>query len=151
MRHFQEIVQNIKNIKVGNIVRLSCWNRSWEYRTCAGVVKSFVRGKDDTKLVLEDFLDTNHPDNSLKSHTFKWRNVIIDVEGECTYDYKIIIHKASEKTLKGIARKNKKYSELQIAYWNKEIESLENDIEVYRGQIESEKRIIDKLNKRYKI
>ena len=147
---WREIVQNIKNLVPGKIVKIDFHNRSWIYRTAAGTVKSVYESDGDYTVVMTDWVDTYLPDKIHKEYTLKFRTNLSEYEKE-NWGYKTIIHRGSQASLKRVATLVKKSKQEDIRKDYEELAKLQDEIKEYKSYIKEDTKLIKALERKFKV
>ena len=147
---WREIVQNIKNLVPGKIVKIDFHNRSWQYRTAAGTVKSVYESDGIYTVVMTDWVDTYFPDRIHKTYTIKFRTNLSEYE-KVNWDYKTIIHRGSQASLKKVAALVKKSKQESIRNWYDQLAKLQDDITEYKSYIKEDTKLIKALERKFKV
>ena len=145
-----EIVQNIKNLVPGKIVKIDFHNRSWIYRTAAGTDKSVYESDGDYTVVMTDWVDTYLPDKIHKKYILKFRTNLSEYEKE-NWDYKTIIHRGSQASLKRVATLVKKSKQESIRKDYDELAKLQDEIKEYKSYIKKDSKLIKALERKFKV
>lgn len=153
MEYVREIIENFSLLVPGKIVKLAFWNTSWQYRTGAGIVKSVVRDKksDKTTVTLTSYVDTYDADGNHRTMEFEFTDREIRDNFTGKYDYKIIVHRGTQKALQSVAREVKTIHKNWISDWNKDIAKRKREIADRMKWIRGEKAKMAKLSKEFKI
>lgn len=153
MEYVSEIIENFSLLVPGKVVKLAFWNKSWQYRTGAGIVKSVVRdGKDGkTTVTLTSYADTYDADGKHRTMKFEFSDREIRDNFTGKYDYKIIVHRGTPNTLKSVAREVNAIHKQWISDWTKEIAKRKREIADRMEWIRNEKKKMAKLSKDFKI
>ena len=153
MEYVHEIIENFGLLVPGKIVNLAFWNKSWQYRTGAGIVKSVVRDEKDDKttVTLTSYVDTYDTDGEHRTMKFEFSDREIRDNFTGQYDYKIIVHRGTPNTLKSVARKVNAIHKQWISDWTKEIAKRKQEIANRMKWIRNEKKKMVKLGKDFKI
>lgn len=154
MEYVREIIENFKELKPGKIVKLAFWNTSWEYRTGAGIVKdvTYDEKTEKTKVTLTSYVDTYDSDGEhreLMTFEFTKREIRDNFQGK--YDYKIIVHRGTQDTLKKVARQVSTIHQSWISDWTKAIAKRKQEIADRMRWIRDEKKKMAKLRKDFKL
>jgi len=147
---WREIVQNIKNLVPGKIVKIDFHNRSWMYRTAAGTVKSVYESDGVYTVVMTDWVDTFFSDKIHKEYTIKFRTNLSEYEKE-NWEYKTIIHRGSQASLKKVATLVKKSKQESIQAYYDELVKLQNKIKEYNSYIKEGSKFIKTLERKFKV
>lgn len=153
MEHVHEIIENFVLLVPGNIVKLAFWNKSWQYRTGAGIVKSVVRDRKNgkTTVTLTSYVDTYDEDGKHRTMKFEFSDREIRDHFSVEYDYKIIVRRGTPNTLKSVAREVNAIHKQWISDWNKEIAKRKREIADRMKWIRGEKKKMSKLSKDFNI
>lgn len=147
---WREIVQNIKNLVPGKIVKIDFHNRSWMYRTATGTVKSVYESDGVYTVVMTDWVDTFFSDKIHKEYTIKFRTNLSEYEKE-NWEYKTVIHRGSQASLKKVATLIKKSKQESIQAYYDELVKLQNKIKEYNSYIKEGSKFIKTLERKFKV
>lgn len=147
---WREIVQNIKNLVPGKIVKIDFYKRSWMYRTAAGTVKSVYESDGEYTVVMTDWVDTYFPNRIHKAYTLKFRTNLSEYEKE-NWEYKTIIHRGSQASLKKVATFIKKSKQESIRKYYDELAKLQDEIKEYKSYIKKDSKLIKTLERKFKV
>lgn len=145
-----EIVQNIKNLVPGKIVKIDFHKRSWMYRTAAGTVKSVYEYDGDYTVVMTDWVDTYLPNRIHKKYILKFRTNLSEYEKE-NWEYKTIIHRGSQASLKRVATLVKKSKQESIRKYYDELAKLQDEIKEYKSNIKEDSKLIKTLERKFNV
>lgn len=147
---WREIVQNTKNLVPGKIVKIDFHSRFRIYRTAAGTVKSVYESDGDYTVVMTDWVDTFFSDKIHKEYTLKFRTNLSEYEKE-NWEYKTIIHRGSQASLKKVATLVKKSKQESIRKDYDELAKLQDEIKEYKSYIKEESKLIKALERKFKV